>query len=117
MRSAPGDAWQVMRGEGGRVERKHKGIVRPGVSGAFGCSGLCVWREWIIIESQINISRISISLTCQSFSSFYLCTEIALGGNDVTFSISSNVLASYEARCYATGSFEELKCNCWGALI
>lgn len=78
---------------------------------------LCVWREWIIIESQINISRISISLTCQSFSSFYLCTEIALGGNDVTFSISSNVLASYEARCYATGSFEELKCNCWGALI
>lgn len=37
VRSAPGDAWQVMRAreEGGRVERRHRGIVSLAVSGAW----------------------------------------------------------------------------------
>lgn len=51
MRSAPGDAWQAMRGEGGRVERRHRGIVRSGCP-ELAAVCVCVWREWIIIESQ-----------------------------------------------------------------
>lgn len=32
MRTAPEDTWQEMKGEGGRVERRHRGIVHPVVT-------------------------------------------------------------------------------------
>lgn len=35
MRKAAGDAWQVMRGEGARVERSCSSILTPGVSRAL----------------------------------------------------------------------------------
>ena len=50
VRSVPGDTWQVIRGEGGRVERRHRGIVCPAVLGAWLLTGVAgmdnISRKW-----------------------------------------------------------------------
>jgi hypothetical protein len=50
VRSVPGDTWQVIIEEGGRVERRHRGIVCPAVLGAWLLTGVAgmdnICRKW-----------------------------------------------------------------------
>lgn len=45
VRTPDGEAWQVMSGEGGRTDGRHKCIVPPKGT----CASSAVWRERIII--------------------------------------------------------------------
>lgn len=77
MRSAPGDAWQVMRGEGGRVERRHRGIVRSGCPELLAAVCLCVAG----MDNYRKSDKYLKDFIDMPIFLFYLFTEIAIGGN------------------------------------